>query len=529
MTRHLLRSVAFAALLFAAAPVAAQDFSAQAISDQVRVIASDEFAGRYPGTEGEEKTLAWLQAQYEAMGLEPGGPNGQWLQTIELLRLTPVGEPTASVKAADGSVKALAPDNGLLLRAMNSNGKGQVQDAPVVFVGYGITAPERSWDDYGNVDVRGKVVVVLSGEPDGELFNGQYRTHYSSAGYKQDEAFRRGAVAVLSVAGGDMGRQAQFNSRQRTLSPGSAELQLTGTMSSELARSWGIDLDSVTANTPAGVFKPQDLNVRFSASAEETKEILRTSNFIARLPGTERPDETIVFSAHWDHVGVNHNAPGEDKIFNGAWDNASGTVGVVEMARQFAKAGPAKRSIVFLHVTAEEQGLLGAYAYAADPVYPLETTVANINIDMLPITGLTHDLPIFGKGQNTLEDDLQVLAQTQNRYVSDDGQPEQGFYFRSDHFAFARAGVPALMPWHGIDWVEGGKEVGKKAWDDKFRADYHRPTDEWSEELKFDSAVQNLTLLYRLARDLADGNGWPQWKPMSEFGQVRARTNTARQ
>lgn len=526
MSRRLLRSVACAALLFAAAPAMAQDFSASALSDQIRHIASDDFQGRYPGTEGEKKTLEWLQAQYEAMGLEPGGRDGSWLQTIELLRLTPTGETVASAKVNGQSVTLT--NEQILLRAMNTAGKGEIKDAGIVFAGYGITAPERGWDDYGSTDVRGKVVVVVSGEPDGVLFDGPYRTNYASGAYKQDEAFRRGAIAVLTVSSGDFSRMAAGNARQRTLSPGSAELQLTGSVSADMAKSWGIDLDAVTPFTPSGVFKAYAVSATLSAKAEEAKVVLETSNLIAKLTGTERPDETIVYSAHWDHVGVNHNAPGEDKIFNGAWDNASGTVGVVEMARQFAKNGPAKRTVVFLHVTAEEMGLLGSYAYAADPIYPLETTVANINIDMLPITGPTKDLPIFGKGQNSLEDDLSVLAETQGRYVSDDGQPQQGFYYRSDHFAFARAGVPALMPWHGVDWVEGGREVGQKAWDDKFRSDYHRVSDEWSEELDFTSAAQNLNLLYRLGRDLAEGTRWPTWKPLSEFGQVRARSAHAR-
>jgi len=527
MSRRLLRSVACAALLFAAVPAMAQEFSASALSDQIRHIASDDFQGRYPGTIGEEKTLEWLQAQYEEMGLEPGGRDGSWLQTIDLVRMTPTGETTARLKGADGTVTTLGTEQ-IALRAMNSRGAGELADAGVVFAGYGITAPERGWDDYGDADVQGKVVVVLTGEPDGDLFNGAYRTHYASAGYKQDEAFRRGAVAVLTVVTNDFSRIASMNTRQRTLSPGAADLQLTGSIPADVATSWGIDLDAVTPSTPVGQFKAYDLSVSLSAKAEEAEEIVKSSNFIARLTGVERPDETIVYSAHWDHVGVNHNAPGEDKIFNGAWDNASGTVGVVEMAREFAKNGPAKRTVVFLHVTAEEQGLLGAYAYAADPVYPLETTVANINIDMLPITGATRDLPIFGKGQNSLEDDLGVLAETQGRYVTDDGQPQQGFYFRSDHFAFARAGVPALMPWHGVDWVDGGREAGQKAWDEKFRSDYHRPSDEWSEELDFTSATQNLNLLYRLGRDLAEGDRWPTWKPMSEFGQVRARSESSR-
>ena len=227
-------------------------------------------------------------------------------------------------------------------------------------------------------------------------------------------------------------------------------------------------------------------------------------------------------------MGVRGDGEG-DHIYNGAWDNASGTVGLVEMARALKAAGPFERSIVFLHVTAEEQGLLGAFWYAANPVYPLETTVADINIDMLPLSAPTRDLPIFGLGQNSLEDDLQTLAEAEGRHVTDDGQPEQGFYYRSDHYAFARVGVPALMPWHGVDLDEGGREVGLPAYQARFRSDYHQPSDEWSEDLDFSSAVENLTLLYRLVVDLADSDRWPSWKPTSEFGAVRDRSAASRE
>jgi Zn-dependent M28 family amino/carboxypeptidase len=218
-----------------------------------------------------------------------------------------------------------------------------------------------------------------------------------------------------------------------------------------------------------------------------------------------------------------------DKIWNGAWDNASGTVGVVEMARQLSAAPRPKRSIVFAHMAAEEMGLLGAYAYSADPVWPLETTVANINIDMLPLSGPTRDVAIFGKGQNELEDRLELLAKAEGRYLTDDREPEQNYYYRSDHFPFARAGVPALMPWHGVDLDAGGVAVGLPAYRARFEADYHEPSDEWSADLDLTSAVENLTLLYRLGLDLANSADWPGWKPTSEFGVVRARSDGARQ
>lgn len=539
MFRKLTGGVALAAVLLAAGAAAAQNISADRISADIRAISADEYQGRYPGTEGERMTLAWLQAQYEAMGLQPGGPNGQWLQTVELKRFTPVAGATASWTGPDGAVHPLAVGTDITLRAATNDGHASIRNAGVVFVGYGITAPERNWDDYGDIDVRGKVVIVVVGEPDGDVFNGQYTTNYQSGAYKADEAFRRGAVGIVTLvphAANSQEWQGAIRGagRTRTMTPGAADLEFSAAINHDAALAWataaGLGMDSF-ANVAGGQFKAVALTgVTLSVDVAETIDTLTTHNFLARIPGTERPDETIIYSAHWDHVGGAAQHPGVegDNIWNGAWDNASGTAGVVELARQLSQAPRPKRSIVFAHMAAEEMGLMGAYGYAADPVYPLETTVADINIDMLPLSGPTRDIPIFGKGQNDLEDRLQALAQPLGRYVSDDGTPEQGFYYRSDHFPFARMGVPAIMPWHGWDWVDGGREAGEAAWRAKFAADYHKPTDEWSADWNLTSAVENLTLLYHLGLDLANSEDWPGWKSTSEFAQVRARSDAAR-
>jgi Zn-dependent M28 family amino/carboxypeptidase len=541
MLRKMIGGAAVAAMLMAAGMASAQDISAARISENIRTISTDEFQGRYPGTEGERMVLSWLQGQYEAMGFEPGGPNGQWLQPVELKTYTPVAGATASWTGPDGQSHALTPGTDIVLRASTNDGRAAVRNAPVVFAGHGITAPERQWDDYGDVDVRGKVVVVVSGEPEGERFNGQYATNYQSAAYKADEAFRRGAVGVITLVpetGASTAWQgvARGGARPRRMTPGAADVEFSGAINHDVGAAWasaaGLDLASLSS-IGTGSFTAVPLTgVTLSVEAAETIETLVTHNLLARIPGAEHPEETIIYSAHWDHVGgeAQHpETPGDDKIFNGAWDNASGTIGVLEVARQF-KAGPApKRSVVFAHMAAEEMGLMGAYGYAADPVYPLETTVADINIDMLPLSGPTRDIPIFGKGQNDLEDRLQALAEPLGRYVSDDGMPDQNFYYRSDHFPFARAGVPAIMPWHGWDWVDGGRAAGEAAWRAKFAADYHKPSDEWSADWDLTSAVENLTLLYRLGLDLANSSDWPGWKSTSEFAAVRARSDGARQ
>lgn len=539
MFRAFSGGVAAAALLLVAGSAIAQDVSAERLSAGVRTISADDFQGRYPGTEGERKTLEWLQAQYEEMGLEPGGPNGQWTQAIELKRYTPVtGASSASWTGPDGAEHMLTAGTDIVIRSVSNDGKAAIDKAPVVFAGHGIYAPERNWDDYGDLDVRGKVVVVVPGEPDGDLFNGDYTTNYQSGAYKADEAFRRGAVGVVTLwaDAGTWQRVAQGGNRQRTLTPGAADLEFSATLNHEaamaMAAAAGMGMDSF-GDIASGQFKAKELTgVTMSVAAEETIDTLTTHNLLAKITGTERPNEVIIYSAHWDHVGgeAQHpDAPGDDKIWNGAWDNASGTVGVVEVARQFAAAPKPERTVVFAHMAAEEMGLLGSYAYTADPVYPLETTVADINIDMLPLSAPTKDLAIFGKGQNDLEDRLEVLAQAEGRYVTDDREPEQGYYYRSDHFPFARAGVPALMPWHGVDLDEGGKEVGLPEYQAKFQADYHQASDEWSPELDFRSAVENLNILVDLGTQLANGEDWPMWKPTSEFGAVRARSDAARQ
>ena len=548
MLRALFGGAAAMALVLSAGLASAQDFSAERISDEIRHISSDDFMGRYPGTEGERMTLAWLQAQYEEMGLEPGGPNGQWLQDVVLKRYTPVeGAASASWTGPDGAAHPMTIGTDILLRAATNDGKADVRNAGLVFAGYGIHAPERNWDDYGDVDVRGKVVIVMAGEPNSaavaERFNGEYPTAYNSGAYKADEAFARGAVGIITlnmVPATDPAwlRGAQFGNRQRTLTPGAADLEFSGAINHDTALAWasaaGLDMATL-ANVESGSFKAAPLTgVTLSVKQEETIDTLVTHNLLARIPGTTRPNETIIYSAHWDHVGVgaDHVSPvstTEDNIYNGAWDNASGTIGILEMARQIKAAPRPERSIVFAHMAAEEMGLLGSYGYAANPVYPLETTVADINIDMLPLSGPTRDVAIFGLGQNTLEDDLATLAAAEGRVITDDRQPEQGFYTRSDHFPFVRMGVPALMTWHGVDWDEGGVEAGQAAWDAKFGADYHKVSDEWSADWDLRSAVENLTLLYRLGLQLANGDEWPTWKPTSEFGARRAVSDAARQ
>ena len=521
--------VAASALLLAAAPVVAQDFSAQRLSDHIKVLADDRFEGRFPGKVGEDLTLDYLQAQYEAMGLEPGGPDGQWRQPVELVRFTAARPAVGSWTGRDGVVHPV--ETGLTLRAGAAAPTVRLDAVPIVFAGYGVVAPERGWDDYGDMDLTGKVVIILSGQP--KAF-GEDPNFYGSSTHKTDEALKRGAVGVLTLNEGTGGRGARGAARPRMTIAGARETAFSGTIGMEvadaMATALGGKMADVLAQARAGrAFKAHDTGLTLAVDIAETTETIHSNNLLAKITGSERPDEYVVYSAHWDHVGVADTANAEgDRVFNGAWDNASGTSGVVEMARAF-KAGPApERTVVFLHVTAEEQGLLGSEWYANHPVYPLEKTAADINIDMLPFTPATKTIAIFGPGKSTLEDDLARLAETQGRTVTGDGEPAQGFYYRSDHFNFAIGGVPALMPWTGVDFVEGGEAVGRPYYQAQMSAYYHGLDDEWRADYDFTAAVQNLELLYRLGLDVADSTDWPQWKPTAEFAAVRAASDAAR-
>ena len=509
---------------FAVASAATPQFSAQRLSDHIKYLASDEMEGRFPGLVGERLTLAYLQAQYEAMGLEPGGRDGSWLQPVELVRFTPERAPTAAWTGADGARHVLTSGTDITLRAGAADPVVQIAGAPLVFAGYGVSGP--TWDDYGSTDLTGKVVVVLRGQPESM---GADPNFYGSTTHKMQEALKRGAVGVITLQDQDgrWRRAVGGAARPQMTIKGAEDARFTGAINLATATAiGGAPFEVALAKARTGALGGAvDLGARLDVDIAETTEVIHSNNLLAKIPGTERPDEYVFYSAHWDHVGKARtpNADGDD-IFNGAWDNASGTAGLIEMARAF-KAGPApKRTVVFLHVTAEEQGLLGSEAYAADPVYPLARTAADINIDMLPFTPATRDVAVFGVGKSELEDILARFAAAQGRVVTGDGYPQEGFYYRSDHFNFAAGGVPALMPWTGRDFVQGGIEAGKPYYEGQMERYYHKVTDEWRADYDFTAALQNLDLLYRLGLTVADSESWPAWKPTAEFNAIRDRT-----
>ena len=543
--------MAGAAFLAMAGPALAQEavLSTDNISQHIRILSDDSFEGRAPGTAGETKALEYLTAQYAALGLEPGGENGGWLQPVDLLSFLPSSAP--EIALLSGEVRTALDGGAIRLATGQASGKIEVQDAPLVFVGFGIHAPELGWDDLAGADLTGKVVVYLSGEPDDRsdkgLFEGRARTNHGRAGAKNAEFLARGAVGAISIPATAPAPQAAAAPAVAP-SPAAAptppppprpyvrlksdapQLQFAGSMRGpaavDLFSAQGLDLSALQAQAAAGPVSASPVGgARLSIRVNYDVTPIRSYNFVARLPGRTRPDETVLFSAHWDHLGVaaTPDANG-DRIYNGAWDNASGTGALIELARLFAAGPRPERSVVFLSVTAEESGLLGSQWYAEHPIYPLATTAANFNIDMIPMTTETRDVEIIGFGKSTLEDDLIAALTADGRVAIPDTHPEEGFYYRSDHVSFAEKGVPALYFDGGSDLIVGGREAGVAEIERLNELYYHELDDEWRPDMNLGAARQNLTLTYELARDLANSARWPEWKAGVDFGLIRART-----
>ena len=523
----------------------------QRLSQWTRELASDEMQGRAPGTEGERRTIAWLSEQFRAVGLEPGGENGGWTQRVPLIR-TQVESPATFTVATGGETLTLRSPEDIYLSTVRETDRARIQNAPMVFVGYGVSAPEREWDDFGDVDFDGKVVVFLVNDPDFEAaagdavagrFGGRAMTYYGRWAYKFEEAARRGAVAALVIheteAAGYGWNTVEAPAGENyniVLGAGAAPpvlLQgwIQGRVGAELLRRAGHDFEAVKRRARTAAFEPIDLGARFSADLPVTVERVESYNVIGRLPGSERPQETIIFSSHWDAYGIGEPDAEGDTIRNGAHDSAVGIAGMLEIARHFASGPRPDRSLVFATWTAEERGLLGSEYYAANPIYPAETTVANITLDTLQSAGASRDVILIGQGQSTLEDLMAQHAAAQGRRVTPDEQPQRGLFYRADHFPFAKRGVPVLLLMAlggGADLVEGGREAGDR-WVSEFTANcYHQTCDEWNEDWDLRGAAQDVSLAYRIGRELAFSGQWPQWREASEFRQVRESSTSSR-
>ncbi|WP_434030566.1 M28 family metallopeptidase [[Pseudomonas] boreopolis] len=544
MKRHLVGVLALSAapmLAMAATPA----FDGKRISQDVKVLASDEFEGRAPATAGEEKTIAYLVERFREAGLQPGGDlqaggTRAWTQAVPLQRADIVGTPKLALGVA-GKTQALTQGKEIAVRAaMDGSTSVDIANAPLVFVGYGVKAPERNWDDFKGVDLKGKIAVVLINDPDFETgqgdFDGKGMTYYGRWTYKYEEGARQGALGVLIVhetAPASYGWATVASSNTNTMfdvvrdDPAAAHPKVEGWIQRDLAvqlfKDAGLDFDALKKQAATRGFKPVALKGEgLSASYQVKRDVITSHNVVARLEGSKYPDETLVYSAHWDHIGVGKPDARGDTIFNGALDNASGTAALLELARGFANGPRPERSVVFLAVTAEEKGLLGSEFYASKPLYPLARTVAVINMDGMSPFVPSRDFGIYGTAKLGLLDDLKTVAkQGWNLRYTPDPKPEAGYFFRSDHFSFAKRGVPAISYSAGQDWESGGIAAGKAAADDYTAKRYHQQGDEWQRDWTFAGAARDLAVLYRLGMQLADSRQWPNWSQDSEFRATR--------
>ncbi len=534
-----------------AAPPPAPTFDTKRLSADVKTLASDAYEGRAPGSAGEEKTVAYLSAQFQAAGLQPGGDlrDGKrlWTQAVPLRRADIVGTPQLAIASGDQR-QALTQGQQIAVRAaLDGSSQVTLDGAPLVFVGYGVKAPERGWDDFKGVDLKGKIAVVLINDPDFETskgaFDGKGMTYYGRWTYKFEEGARQGAAGVLIVhetAPASYGWATVANSNTNSMfdvvrdDPKSVHPELEGWIQRDLAvdlfKRAGLDFDALKKQAQSRDFKPVELKgERLYADYAVKSEVITSHNVVARLPGKTRPDDTLIYTAHWDHLGVGAPDAKGDRIFNGALDNASGVAALLELARAFAKGPAPQRSVVFMAVTAEEKGLLGSEYYASKPLYPLARTVAVINMDGMSPFGPSRDFGIYGTAKLELLDDLKRVAKGWDLRYTPDPKPEAGYFFRSDHFSFAKRGVPALSFAAGQDWVDGGVAAGKAASDDYTAKRYHQPGDEWQPNWTFAGAARDMQVLYTLGEELANSTQWPNWSRDSEFRATRDASTAQRQ
>ncbi len=544
MFKPLLMSAAALALVAGAADAKsvkkAPLISAARISQDVKVISGDDYEGRGITTPAEAKTIAYIEKQFAAAGFQPGGDNGGWTQDVHLRNFV-VSDPKLAFVSADGQTKDLVTGQDITVSTRGAVSDIAFNKAPLVFVGYGVTAPERGWDDFKSLDVKGKILVELINDPDFVepqlmTFGGKAMTYYGRWTYKYEEAARRGAAGVLIIHDTDAasyGWETVKNSNNgnkfdivrsdpSTASP-KLEAWISHATADSLFKSAGLDLDALRVKARSKDFQPVALNVTLSGSFKVKASEIVTRNVLARLPGKTHPDETIFYSAHWDHLGI--CAPtAADKICNGAVDNGTGIGALLEIARAFGKAPKPQRSVVMIAFTAEESGLLGSEYYASNPVYPLSKTVAGINMDALNVSGRTRNVEVTGAGQSSLENMLKVYAVKQNRVITPEDRPEAGGFFRSDHFPMVKRGVPMLDAGSGDDKVIGGVAAGKAAAKDYTDNRYHQPADEWSAKWDLGGLVEDATLYYQIGASLANSRVWPTWRDTSEFKAARDTT-----
>ena len=530
---------------FAAAADSAPAISAPRILARTKILASDEFEGRAPGSAGEDKTVAYLVSEFKRLGLSPGNPDGTYLQNVPLVGIT--SQPALSF-VHDGVTIPMANINEFVGPSSRLVPHVAAKDSDVVFVGYGVVAPEYGWDDYKGVDVRGKTVVMLINDPpvvdpatgqlDPKVFGGKAMTYYGRWTYKYEIAAAKGAAACLIVHETGpaaypfavvIGSRSRENFEISALDRNAGHVAMEGWLTLDAARklfsSCGHDYDQLKASAVRRDFRPVTLGAKASFTIDNTLRNVASRNVVALLPGSDPKlkDEYVIYTAHWDHLGRDNRLTG-DQIFHGAADNAAGVAVLLELAEAY-QALPAaqrpKRSILFLSVTAEEKGLLGSRYYAENPLYPLDHTLANINMDGANMYGPTTDMAAIGYGASTIDDLGTAVAKSQGRTMEPESHPEFGSYYRSDHFEFAKVGVPSYYAKSGKKFIGKPDDYGEKLIQDYIANRYHKVTDTVQPEWTFEGAAQDTAFLLEVGRRIADGATWPEWRPGNEFKAKR--------
>jgi Zn-dependent M28 family amino/carboxypeptidase len=527
-------------------PVASMPrIDAQSILERIKVLASDEFEGRAPGTKGEDLTVRYLDRELEKLGLKPGNPDGTYAQNVPLVGIT-ASEAQPLVIAKGARKQTMRWANDVVAWTKHVADTASIENSDVVFAGYGVEAPEFDWNDFKDVDVKGKTIIVLVNDPpvpdaadptklDPRMFGGNAMTYYGRWTYKFEQGARKGAAGIFvvhetatagypfSVVQGNLREKFDLVTPGKHMDRAAIEGWITLDAAKTIFALAGQDFDTLKKQALTRAFKPVPLGVTASVAIRNTLRTIDSHNVVGKLEGSDPKlkDEYVVYSAHWDHLGVGAPING-DRIYNGALDNASGVATVLEIARAFTQVKPLpRRSILFLFVTAEEQGLLGSQYYAINPLYPLKKTVANINIDGVNQWGRTKDLTVVGMGASDLDDYLRAASAEQGRSLRPDAEPEKGFYYRSDHFNFAKQGVPALDTDSGIDFIGKDAEYGKKKRDEYTTTDYHAPSDQIKPDWDLSGAVEDAQLLCAVGYRVANADRIPEWKPGNEFKATR--------
>jgi Zn-dependent M28 family amino/carboxypeptidase len=520
--------------------------SEKTMKDVTRELSLDTYEGRAPGSVGEGKTVAYLISKFKAAGLEPGN-NGSWTQDVPLIEITAKNVSALSIADRNGKAMSFAYGSEYVIGSYREAPKTDIKQSDMVFVGHGIVAPEKGWNDYAGVDVKGKTVVVMVNDPDFENqglegpFGGKAMTYYGRWTYKYEEAARQGAAAVLIIhdtapaAYGWNVVNSSWTGTQflaQSKDGGKSQTQANGWIQKSVAKdifaAAGQNLEKQMAAAKQKGFKAVPLNLTASLSFDNDIARKASQNVIGVMKGTKRPDEYVLYTAHWDHLGRCTAAADGDDICNGAVDNATGTAALVALAEGYTKAGAPDRSVVFLAVTAEESGLLGSKYYAENPIFPLSQTVGGVNMDAFSMSGPAKNLTVIGKGKSQLDTYLEAAAKSEGRTPEMEPTPEKGFYYRSDHFSFAKLGVPMVYFEGGDDLVIGGKAAAKAAADDYEKNRYHAPGDEFDEKWDWSGVMSDLNLYYRVGRMLAMTNAWPNWNEGDEFRAVRDKSRSAK-